>query len=95
MRRTFTTTLGWMDLSRALKASTDHHNVMVAQERLDFVIPFVHEDLPLYVDPFLLWRSPSQQDQALHEGLVGAFNHLGWLSRKGQRNEALQTLIQC
>jgi hypothetical protein len=74
---------------------TDHHGIFVAQERLDFVIPFVSEDLPLYVDPFLMWRSPSQQDQSLHESLIGAFNHLGILARNGKEDDALNTLIAC
>jgi hypothetical protein len=44
-----------------------------AQAELDFAIPFFDEDIPLYLDPFLLWRSPSQQDQALHTSLINAF----------------------
>jgi hypothetical protein len=45
---------------------TDYHGVTLAQEDADFAIPFFSEDIPLYVDPFLMWRSPSQQDMALH-----------------------------
>ena len=33
---------------------TDFHNISVAQADLDFAIPFLNEDIPLYVDPFLL-----------------------------------------
>ncbi|WP_257722134.1 hypothetical protein [Falsihalocynthiibacter arcticus] len=35
---------------------TEFHDVFVPQAELDFAIPFVDEDIPLYVDPFLLWR---------------------------------------
>ncbi len=71
---------------------TDYHGVSASQADLDFAIPFFKEDIPLYVDPFLLWKSPSQQDQALHTSLINAFNHLGYLSKKGKREEAIQTL---
>src|ERR1700735_1241989 len=72
---------------------TDHHGIMLPQAYLDFAIPFFDEDIPLYVDPFLLWRSPSQQDQALHTSLVNSFNHLGYLLNKGKENEANSILI--
>jgi len=72
---------------------TDHYGVSASQADLDFAIPFFKEDIPLYVDPFMLWRSPSQQDQALHTGLINAFNHLGYLNRKGRQEAALKTLI--
>jgi hypothetical protein len=72
---------------------TDYHGIAVPQANLDFAIPFFDEDIPLYVDPFLLWRSPSQQDQALHTSLINAFNHLGFLAKKGQIEEAIAALI--
>ena len=72
---------------------TDHHGILVPQADLDFAIPFLDEDIPLYVDPFLLWRSPSQQDQALHSSLLNAFNHLGYLCANGQMGQAVETLI--
>ena len=72
---------------------TDYYGISSAQAELDFAIPFFSEDIPLYVDPFLLWRSPSQQDQALHTSLVNSFNRLNWLLRKGRDGEAVQNLI--
>jgi hypothetical protein len=72
---------------------TDYHGITLAQEDADFAIPFFDEDIPLYVDPFLLWRSPSQQDIALHSALIAAFNHIGQLSLNGRANEAVETLI--
>ena len=45
------------------------------------------------MDPFLLWRSPSQQDQALHTSLLNAFNHLGYLWANGEEAQAITTLI--
>ena len=56
---------------------TDHFNIFLSQEQIDFVIPFLDEDIPFHVDPFLLWKSPSQQDNSLHRLLIESFNQLG------------------
>src|ERR1044072_2729805 len=72
---------------------TDFHNISVTQAELDFAIPFLDEDIPLYVDPFLLWKSPSLQDQALHTALVNSFNHLGYLMRRGRISDARRILM--
>ncbi len=72
---------------------TDHFGILLPQADLDFAIPFLDEDIPLYVDPFMLWRSPSQQDQALHTSLINAFNHLGVLSARGQEDQAIAILV--
>ncbi|WOJ89020.1 hypothetical protein RZS28_14580 [Methylocapsa polymorpha] len=72
---------------------TDYHGILLPQAALDFAIPFFDEDIPLYVDPFMLWRSPSYQDQALHTSLINAFNHLGHLVAKGEEQLAIVTLI--
>ena len=55
----------------------DYYNVPITQEEVDFAIPFLDEDIPLYLDPFLLWKSPSQQDNALHLILLNSFNKMG------------------
>lgn len=72
---------------------TELHGISVAQHETDFAIPFLDEDIPLYVDPFLLWRSPSFQDKGLHQMLLGAFNHLGTLAKSGAHNEAVRQLV--
>ena len=72
---------------------TDHHGISLAQAELDFAIPFLDQDIPLYVDPFLLWKSPSQQDQGLHTILVNSFNRQNWLLQKGREDEANRNLI--
>ena len=72
---------------------TDHHGVPITQEAADFAIPFLDEDIPLSLDPFLLWKSPSLQDNALHTALVTSFSHLGRLVRNGKKDEAVKTLI--
>jgi hypothetical protein len=72
---------------------TDYFGVHRSQAELDFAIQFLYEDLPLYLDPFLLWKSPSQQDQALHTSITNSFNHLNYLTKKGGDAEAVDTLI--
>jgi hypothetical protein len=65
----------------------------LTQADLDFAIPFLDEDVPLYLDPFMLWRSPSLQDQALHTSLINAFNHLGSLVKDRNETQAIAMLI--
>jgi len=72
---------------------TDHHGIHKSQSDLDFAIQFFDEDIPLYVDPFLLWKSPSQQDQSLHTAIINSFNHLNFLQKKGNTKQAISTLI--
>jgi hypothetical protein len=72
---------------------TDYFGVYRAQVDLDFAIPFLDEDIPLYVDPFLLWKSPSQQDQALHTTVINSFNHLKTLLVASKEEQARQILV--
>jgi hypothetical protein len=72
---------------------TEHHGIFKPQDELDFAIPFMAEDIPLYVDPFLLWKSPSFQDQALHAAILTAFNNLGYLAKQGRRADAIRQLV--
>ncbi|MDH5547014.1 MAG: hypothetical protein OEZ43_15590 [Gammaproteobacteria bacterium] len=80
-----------MDLIRP--RLTDYHGIHKSQAELDFAIQFFNEDIPLYVDPFLLWKSPSQQDQALHTAIANSFNHLNYLLKKGREEEAVSVLV--
>ena len=41
----------------------------------------------------MLWKSPSQQDQALHTSLINAFNHLGQLAKEGEEEKAISILV--
>ena len=72
----------------------DHHRIPITQAEVDFAIPFLDEDIPLYVDPFLLWKSPSQQDKSLHLSILNGFNHLGMLSKDGNMQLAIEQLIE-
>lgn len=72
----------------------DYHGLPFLQEEVDFAIPFLDEDIPLYVDPFLLWKINSQQDNSLHTTIVNLFNQLGNQYVKGKENESRQILIE-
>lgn len=72
----------------------DFFDLPFRQEDVDFIIPFIDEDVPFYIDPFLLWKSPSQQDNSLHLNLINNFNFLGHQYLKGN-NECIDILINC
>lgn len=72
----------------------DFHGIPFLQEEIDFAIPFLDEDIPLYVDPFLLWKINSQQDNSLHTTIVNLFNQLGYNFVNGKENESRQILIE-
>jgi hypothetical protein len=46
----------------------------VSQYEVDFVIPRLGIDLPLGIDPFLLFKSRDEEYRQLHEILIGMFN---------------------
>lgn len=71
----------------------DFHNIAFIQEEVDFAIPFLDEDIPLYLDPFLLWKSPSFQDNSLHTALINSFNQLGYDYLNNINNDSINKLI--
>jgi hypothetical protein len=71
----------------------DFYDLPFTQEEVDFAIPFLDEDIPLFVDPFLLWKSPSLQDQSLHTALLSSFNYLGVVYKEGKLDSAINGLI--
>lgn len=76
----------------------DYYNLsLITQERVDFAIPFLDEDIPLYLDPFLLWKSPSQMDNSLHSTIINSFNYLGGLYVKDEKKaiEILKEISEC
>lgn len=72
----------------------DFYGLPFLQEEVDFAIPFLDEDIPLYVDPFLLWKINSQQDNSLHTTIVNLFNQLGNNYVNGKENESRRILIE-
>jgi hypothetical protein len=75
----------------------DYYGLLFTQEEVDFAIPFLDEDIPLYLDPFLLWKSPSQMDNSLHATITNSFNFLGklYLKNEDKATEILIELSEC
>jgi len=73
---------------------TDCHGIHVSQDKLDFLIPYLGEDVPLCVDPFLLWKSPSQHYQSLHSLVVTSFNSIGYQYADGNKEEMIKILME-
>lgn len=72
----------------------DYHNLPFTQEEVSFAIPFLDEDIPLYVDPFRLWSSSSLQENSLHAAMIDAFNFIGHCYLNGKEDFAISHLIQ-
>ena len=73
----------------------DYHGILLLQDKVDFAIPFLDEDIPLYVDSFLLWKSPSQMDNGMHDSIMQKFNCLGYfLMMLSLRNSLYDELYQ-
>lgn len=47
----------------------------ISQFEVDFVIPRVGSDLPLWIDPFLMYKSRDSELSKLHSALLTAFNY--------------------
>lgn len=75
----------------------DFYNLPFTQAQVDFAIPFLDEDIPLYLDPFLLWKSPSQQDNSLHTVIINSFNYLGniFLNDEEKAIQILKKISEC
>lgn len=72
---------------------SDYYGIPLLQAEVDFAIPFMDEDIPLYVDPFLLWKTPSQMDNMLHGGILSSFNNLGNMYLEGKEQAAVENLV--
>lgn len=72
---------------------TDHFGIPTTQNECSFAIPFLEEDIPLYLDPFLLWKSPSQQDTSLHIMLISVFNKLCSSAFTGHHDHVIDILV--
>ncbi len=74
---------------------TDAFGMAIKQEDVPFLIPHLEEDLPLCIDPFLLWKSSAAEDRGLHEMLLAFFDRLRELVLTGNEDRALSMLLRC
>jgi hypothetical protein len=49
---------------------SDVLGLVIRQDEVDFVVPHLNEDLPLCIDPFLLWKSDQASYRELHSTLL-------------------------
>jgi len=60
----------------------------ISQYDVDFVIPRIGVDVPVGIDPFLLYKSRDPEYRNLHATLISAFNAGINAIRQGKRSEA-------
>ena len=73
----------------------DVFGVDFTQDDVDFAIPRLHEDIPLYVDPFLLWISRRSEYQDMHERVLMFFRLVSEKVRSGHPMSAAKLLAGC
>lgn len=73
----------------------DQFRLPFNQDDVDFLIPHLLEDLPLCIDPFLLWKSDKAEYIALHEIIISFFDELRRLALSGQERAAIASLLRC
>lgn len=66
-----------------------------SQDDVGFAIPRLHSDIPLYVDPFLLWISDNPAYRALHEEVISFFRLVSEYVRNSHVEAAAQLLAGC
>ncbi len=66
-----------------------------SQEDVDFAIPRLYEDIPLYIDPFLFWVSTKPEYHRFHEHLVGFFRLVAEMVCSGDIKTASVLLAGC
>jgi hypothetical protein len=71
---------------------SDVFGLVIRQDEMDFVVPHLREDLPLCLDPFLLWKSDQSDYQKLHQALLGFVEKVRQHAITG-RTGAAQTLL--
>jgi len=64
----------------------------VSQYDVDFVIPRVGVDIPVWLDPFLLYKSRDPEFRRLHELTITAFNHGIDAVKRGEFDDAYRIL---
>ena len=64
----------------------------LSQAEVDFVIPDLAVDIPVCIDPFLLYKSRDESLRVLHDGLLAVFRHAFTLYEASDR-KSLDRLI--
>ena len=73
---------------------SDVFGLVIRQDEVDFVVPHLREDLPLYLDPFLLWKSDDPEYRQLHANLLGFVEEVRRHAVGGQATRAAVLLSE-
>jgi hypothetical protein len=73
----------------------DYFDLGFTQDDVSFAIPHLTEDIPLYLDPFLLWSSEDPNDRELHNRLLGFFDYFAGLVREDRDIDASRLIATC
>jgi hypothetical protein len=73
----------------------DAFELSFSQDDVDFAIPHLREDIPLCIDPFLMWSSEDPSYRVLHTQLLAFFEQLRALVKAGRDVEASRLLLTC
>lgn len=73
----------------------DVFGLPITQEDVDFAIPRLLEDIPLYVDPFLLWSSSETEHKELHDKVLSFFELIRQYVVQGKIDKAAEMLAGC
>lgn len=73
----------------------DAFGLPFSQDDVPFLIPHLREDLPLCIDPFLLWNSDIQGWKELHNQLLDFVDEVRRLSLDGDLSRAVELLLGC
>lgn len=72
---------------------TKAFNLDFTQAEVDFVIPQLDQDLPICIDPFLLYKSRDEKLRKLHEQLISLFNNGIKLYSEGKQRELDELIV--
>jgi hypothetical protein len=74
-------------VSNKIQFLPDSFGLSFTQSEVDFVIPNLTTDLPLCIDPFLLYKSKDESLRQLHRSLLSIFNQGIQYYREGKRKD--------
>jgi hypothetical protein len=71
---------------------SDWYDLPLDEQELDFVIPRLREDIPLNLDPFLLFNSSNREYVQLHEAILDFFEQVRVAALAGREMDAIRLL---
>lgn len=73
---------------------SDVFGLVIRQDEVDFVVPHLNEDLPLCLDPFLLWKSDQASYRELHSAILSFISQVQAQALAGRIAQAQMLLSE-